>query len=298
MDSSSREANGSFNISKDLEIKASYIKANDNKRAFVTVKNNSDDTIIDFSIVYLGFDRNGNVAKLVNTFDEIYGEEKYTLVNIIPGAVFGLPEENGTETNSIYLSNESNVHYIKTAISFIKFKSGKTWEIGSKDAWSENAIADFSLEAEKDSKTALKADAEAALKNPYIELSGIQSKHSTNQFINANDLFFDVKNTGDKTIKSFSIIVLEYDSEGNGIYLTGAGYLWNWRYVTINSHQITCDGLNVQQKANFVCSSHIITNCSNQLVIVDQIVFEDDTVWNNDCALQFMMYNESENHMQ
>lgn len=294
-ESTTQETKKSFTISKDLEILATYIQADDNERAFFTAKNNSDDTIIDFSVVCLGFDRNGNVAKLNTSFDNIYEEEDFTLANILPGAVFCLPEDNCGQANSIYLGNESKIRYLKIAVSFIKFKSGKTWELGDKDAWAETVVADFSLETEKESVKTLKADADAALTNPYIELSNIYSKHSTNQFIDANDLYFNVENIGDKSISSFSVIVAEFDGEGNGIHLSNAGYLYGLKYITLNSHKIPCDGLSVQQKETFVCPSHIMPNCASQLVIVDQIIFEDDTVWDNEYALQFMMFNEASN---
>jgi hypothetical protein len=294
-ESTTQEAKDSFTISKDLEILAAYIQADDNERAFFTAKNNSDDTIIDFSIVCLGFDRNGNVAKISGSFDKLYNEEDYTLANILPSAVFCLPEENCHQTNSIYLGNESKTRYIKTAVSFIKFKSGKTWELGDKDAWAEKTIADFSLDTERKYVETLRADANAALTNPYIKLSNINSKHSTNQFIDANDLFFDVENSSDKNIASFSIIVAEFDGEGNGLHLSNAGYLYGLKYITLNSHKIPCDGLSAQQKTSFVCPSRIMPNCSSQLVIVDQIVFDDDTVWDNEYALQFMMFNEARN---
>lgn len=291
---------GAYSISSDLAIQAVYQKVSDSgfgKHLIVFVKNCADDTIIDYSIAYLGFDLNGNVTRLANTFgDTVYGEDKTTMANILPGDVYGLADGS---TEGIYLGDaDSAVRYVQAAVSHIKFKSGKEWEMGDVDAWTQDTIAAFSIEQEKNYLQSLKSDAEAAMDNPFLTITNTHSKQGPS-YLDALDLECTFKNIGDKPIRSFSTIILEYEDGGKGVQLSNQSWKWNYQYITNNSRRLETE-LSLQPQEDFsgTASSALVSYCTDYLIIVDHIEFEDDTVWNNDCALQFMMYNESENQMQ
>ena len=284
-------------ISEDLVIRGVYIK-NDNafgQHAFVFVKNCSEDTVIDYNVIYLGFDLNGNPTRLTNTYgDQIYGESKNTLANILPGAVYGLKDGS---TEGIKVCDDGTVRYVQAAVSYIKFKSGETWELADKDAWADETTASFSVEAQKEYIASLKADAEAAMENPYLSVIEPKIHGNSNKMLTqAQALSFSFKNIGEKTIRSFNAIILEYDAAGKGIELTNQSWRWNYQYITSNSRLLKVDanGTEPQREDSVSCDLFLVNECASCLIIVETIEFDDDTVWYNDCALQFMAFNESE----
>ena len=284
-----------YAISEDLEILAEYLKVSNSgfgKHFFTFVKNNSDDTIIDYTIAYIGFDMNGNVTDANTGGYRQYGKQKTTMANILPGNVHGLADGS---TEGIYVGDSDAVRYVKSAVSYIKFKSGEEWEMGDMDAWAEDTIKNFSVEEQKNYAQSLKADAEKAMNNPYLTIFNSNTTPSNNSLIDALDLTTTFKNTGDKPIRSFKLIVLEFEEGNKGVTLPNQTWTWNYQYITNNSRQITADfPLEPQQEIESVAESALVSYCKDYLIIVEYIEFEDDTVWYNDYALQFMMYNEKE----
>ncbi len=294
----------SYAISNKLIIQAEYLKESNEgygKHFFAFVKNCSKDTIVDYSVAYIGFDRNGNVTDANNGGEE-YGTRKITMANILPGCVHGLSEG---ETEGILVGSDTAVgevnavRYVKSAISYIKFKSGKEWEMGNLDAWVKDTIKDFSVEDQKNYVQTLKADAEKAMDNPYLVFKSARTTRSENRYNNpereALDLTTTFVNISDKVINSFAIIVLGYESGNKGITLTlsNRNVGWNRRYITKNSHRIESDfQVRPQEEFSQTAKSALASYCTDYLIIVECIEFEDGTVWNNDYALQFMMYNE------
>lgn len=288
------EEKSAYTISDKLEIRAEYLKVNNSgfgKHFFAFVKNCSDDTIIDYSIAYVGFDINGNVTD-ANTGGNKYGEEKMTMANILPDGVHGLADGM---TEGIYVGDDNAVRYVKSVVSYIKFKSGEEWKIDNLDAWVEDTINNFSVEEQKNYSQTLKADAEQAMVNPYLSVTNINASRSQNSYIDALDLGCTFVNIGDKAISSFALIVLEYENGNKGVTLPNQTWQWNYQYITNNSHRIDAEiQLSPQQEFEAVAESALVSYCTDYLIIVEYIEFEDGSVWNNDCALQFMMYNESE----
>lgn len=282
-----------YTISKELTILAEYLKVSNTgfgKHFFAFVKNNSTDTIVDYSIAYIGFDINGNVTD-ANTGGNKYGEEKITMANILPNAVYGLSDGS---TEGIYVGDDNAVRYVKSAVSYIKFKSGEEWKMDDLDAWAEDTIKNFSVEEEKNYSQSLKSDAEKAMVNPYLSILNSRTTANGNSFYDALNLEFTIKNIGDKKIKSCSIIILEYEDGNKGIKLPNQMWNFNYQYITNNSYKIDIElPSNQQEELPFVAEAALVGNCKDCLLIVERIEFEDDTVWNNDYALQFMIYNEN-----
>lgn len=282
-----------YTISDELTILAGYLKVSNagfGKHYITFVKNNSNDTIVDYSIAYIGFDINGNVTD-ANTGADKYGEEKITMANILPNAVYGLTDG---ATDGIYVGDDNDVRYVKSAVSYIKFKSGEEWEMDDLDAWADDTIKNFSVEEQKNYPQSLKSDAEKAMVNPYLSIVNSKTVPNGNSFYDALDLEFTIKNICDKTIRACSIIILEYEDGNEGIKLPNQMWNFNYQYVTNNSYQIDVElPTNQQEELNFVAEAALVGNCKDYLLIVESIEFEDDTVWSNDCALQFMIYNEN-----
>ncbi len=283
-----------YTISDKLEIKAEYLKVSNSgfgKHFFSFVKNCSEDTIIDYSIAYIGFDVNGNVTD-ANTGGNKYGKENITMANILPGNVYGLADGS---TEGIYVGDSDAVRYVKSAVSYIKFKSGEEWEIGDLDAWAEDTIKNFSVEDQKNYAQSLKADAEKAMVNPYLTISNVKTTIGGNVLADSLDMSFTVKNIGEKTVNYFSVIVLEFEEGNKGVKLPNQSWTWNYQYITNNSHQIDAEiSLSSQEEFSGVAESALVSYCTDYLIIVERIEFEDGTVWHNDCALQFMIYNEQQ----
>lgn len=294
-DASERKENtkekSAYTISDKLEIKAEYLKVCFGKHFIAFVKNCSEDTIIDYSIAYVGFDINGNVTD-ANTVGRKFGERKMSMANILPGSVHGFSDGS---TEGIYVGDDNAVRYVKSVVSYIKFKSGEEWEIGDLDAWAEDTIKNFSVEEQKKYPQSLKADAEKAMNNPYLTILNTNAKASENVLVDTLDLEMTFKNIGEKPIRSFSLIVLEYEDGNKGVTLPNHSWAVNYQYITNNSHQIDAElPLSPQQEFEAVAESALVSYCKDFLIIVEYIEFEDDSVWYNDCALQFMIYNEAE----
>lgn len=287
-----------YEISEDLVVLCDYIKDGHSgfgQYAFSFVKNDSEDTIIDYSIAHMGFDVNGNVTQLVNTTNK-YHEQEISMANILPDMVYGLSEGS---TEGVYLGNEGKVRYIKSVITSVTFKSGEIWELGDLDAWAEDTIANFSVETEKQYTETLKEDAQKALTNPYVSIEDYAIVPSSNMFLKdkCHTIGINIKNIGDKPIRTVHYIVAEFDSQGKGVQMENQSWTFNYQYITCNSKSLTFDlSKNPLEpgKDNYgFWEDMMVGECDDVLIIVENIEFEDETVWQNDCALQFMVYAES-----
>lgn len=280
--------------SEDLIILATYLPGTGYtyKDIIYTLKNNSNDTILDYSIAFLAFDLNGNVTKINGAYgDKRYAEKKVTMANILPGGVYGLGESMSDAKH--YLGSDNTIRYIESVITHIAFKDGDVWDLEDPELWVDETVSNFSVEEHKNQSESLKTDAKKASVNPYVSVSESDLSLSSNPIGARMETYgYTLKcgfiNEGEKPIRTVSIIVTGYDAQNNPAELSSS-------YVTSNSRGfiLNCENFTPGEENYGEWENAISKNCDNIKIIVESIEFEDDTVWTNEYALQYMMYSES-----
>lgn len=259
----------------DLEVVATTV---DDANGYFVVKNIGSQVIKDFTIAYVGYDVAGNVIDL--GYNTTYETCDFTSANIMPDSVYGLDKY-------VYIGKR-DVKFIDAMISSVTYKDGTTWGTEGLDAWAKDVSDEFSVEEYKNKVENMKSDAILAESNPYIEITGT-AKFDDNKFSNSDDFEISVINIGDKTVKKFSVIVLQYD--GNG-YAAGV----NFGFVVSNADRATVDPANLDagQKGGWNWSLFFDADCKTYKTLIYDIEFKDGTTWTNEYALQWMLYNEDE----
>jgi len=258
----------------DMEVVATAVNDGD---GYFVVKNTGDRVVKDFTVAYVGYDNSGNVINLGN--DTVYKTFTCESANILSGETYGLGK-------STYLNRE--VRYIDATISSVTYKDGEEWKTEGLDAWAKDISSEFSVEEYKKKIENMKTAAALAERNPYLEIV-FSEKYDDNKYSNSDDLDLVVKNIGDKAVKTFNVILLEYDGNGYGVNV-------RFEYVVHSSNIVTVGSANLNpgDKNGWNWSLVFEPECKTFKTLINEIEFMDGTTWKNENALQWMLYNEDE----
>lgn len=260
---------------EDVSVQCTYVSGTD---AFIIVKNDSADTLIDYTVAYVAFDAAGNAVNHYN--DKLLREEKVTTANLLPGTCSSL-------TDDIYIPSDSNIKYIQATLTYAKFKGGEVWQATGVNAWAEETAKNFTIDAYKASVESMKQDAEKAQECPYLKVTKATKYHS-NRYSDSHDLEATVRNTGEKTIKTFTLVLAEYDARNYPTkYKSGS-------YFTPNSLRAICNPANIEPGDDGTVNWTLVFSgtCETFNYIISEIEFDDGTTWQNPYAAPWLIYNE------
>ena len=263
----------SYKIPTDVEVIATSVSGN---YGYATIKNTGEKVIKDFTLAVVGYDASGNAISLGG--NTLYRTFEFSTANVLPGAASALE-------NTVYLNN--SVKYMDVTVSEIVYKDGSTWKTDGLDAWAKDVSDEFSVENHKQTIEGMKTKAVLAEENPYIKITGT-SKYNNNRYSTNEEFSLEIQNVGDKTIKKFDVIVLQYDSNGYAINVSP------YSFVTTNGRTATVDPANIDpnESGGWTWSLFMQGECDSYKVLPYHIEFKDGTVWSNENALPWILYNE------
>ena len=264
-----------YKPTKDLVVEVSTLDS-DRREAISIVKNNSEKTIKEYTLANIGFDSNGNNVKL--GYDEVYELTSFESANILPGNVHGIDKYS-------YISED--IFYVISTVVKITYMDGTTWEAEAIEKWAEDEIKNFSVEKYKKKIESYSVESNNAVNNGYIQIVTTDKYHD-NQFSTKDDLDATVKNIGSKDIRSFSLLIAQYDQNGYGVNTSP--------YDIIKQNMSGADvddaNLKVGGTDEFSWSLFFAPDCKEYKIIVNEIEFSDGTTWKNPYLLQWILYNE------
>jgi len=182
------------------------------------------------------------------------------------------------------------IKYFDATIASVTYMDNTTWEARGLDVWAKEVSDAFTIEGYQEKTEELKEDALLAESNPYIQILGSEKNENRPYFT------IDIENVGEKTIKDFTIIVLQYDENGYAVNASlRVGTYWDATVVR-NAKNYTFESANI--KADIKCQGRSNTifesECATYKVIIYAIEFIDGSIWTNDYAMQWQLYNENE----
>ena len=256
-----------FIENEDLKVVTSFVYDND---TYVVVENVGEEPILNFSIAYLNFDKNGFVT---TTDSDGYESGKADAVNLMPGEKY-IGGWYGATGN-----------YAKAAIKSVDYSDGTQWTVQAVNLWVDEVSGDFSVE---DYKTEIENLAEIgtmAESNDYATLSNVYMYHG-NQFSTNSDLYFTVTNTGDRGITQFNIFVLEFDENGFPVSVNPYD-----TYCT-NGH-MTGGKINLAsgQSKEYSDDLFISGETANVKAAIAYMEFQDGSEWNNPYIYEWIVAN-------
>lgn len=267
--------NKKFKPSDDLVVEISTLDS-DRRDAISLVKNKSDKTIKEYTIAYVGFDSNGNSVNL--GYNSTYELFSVTSANILPGEVHGID-------NSAYINED--IYYVSATISKITYKDGSIWEADAIEKWAENEVNNFSIDNYKKKISSFSVESNNAENNGYLQVVS-SDKYHYNQFSTKDDLDVTIKNVGNKDIRTFSLIVAQYDQNGYGVNTSP------YDLIKLNMSGADVDDANLKtgESDEFSWTLFFNPDCSTYKIVVNEIEFSDGTTWKNPNLLYWILYNE------
>ena len=103
----------------------------------VVIKNNSDETIRNYTVGILDFDKNGYPVKIEGRFD--FSGGSYEILGSADDASI-LPGETGGKNYGWALSDPHNIHYVLARVNEVTFYDGKTWRNPNYNSWRNQYI--------------------------------------------------------------------------------------------------------------------------------------------------------------
>ena len=252
----------------------------DNSGHFM-VQNTGKQVISDFTIVYVGYDSNGMLVKS-DYGKEDYSEGTFTSVNLLPGQVFWSWDSG----RSLWV--DSSVKYLDAAISTATYANGREWRATGLSKWAKDVAKKFSVESYARTVEHMRSAASKAESASDLEIISSE-KYNDNRFSNKDDLKLQIKNTGQNTIKDVKFIILQYDANGYGI---GDGY---GSHCVRNADTLRFTDANLPAGSSSTVEWNLLfePQCRDYKLLVFTVEYTDGTIWKNEYAMQWMLYNES-----
>ena len=266
-----------YEPSPDLTVEITTVC--DNSGHFM-VRNTGKQVISDFTIAYVGYDSNGIPVKSGYGKDD-YDETTFTSVNLLPGQVFWSWDSG----RSLWL--DSNVKYLDAAISATTYKNGRERKVNGLPKWAKDTEKRFSIDSYARTVEHMRSAASKAETASELEIIS-SKKYNDNQFSNKDDLKLRIKNTGQNTIKDVKFILLQYDSNGYGI---GDGY---GNHCVRNASTLHFTNANLPHGNSCAVEWSLLfePQCRDYKLLVFTVEYTDGTIWKNEYAMQWMLYNE------
>lgn len=258
-----------FEPCPDLRIVASYTY---NNYTHVVVENTGSQPILNFSLAYINFDKNGFPT---TTDSDGYERGKADAVNLMPG-----------DKNDFSWYGASGL-YVEAAITSADYADGSSWSISGLGSWASSVRSGFSVDDYKASIAALSDDAALAETNEYALLTEIYITHG-NQFSNDHDLNFSVQNTSDLGITRLVLFVLEFDENGFPVSVSP------WDINCMNGH--TTGGtinLAAGQTGSYSDDLFIQPTTTQIKSVIQHLEFQDGTEWTNPYYLEWILSNNT-----
>ena len=113
-------------------------------------------------------------------------------------------------------------------------------------------------------------------------------KSHSNPYSASHDLDMNMQNTGEKTIKSFVVLLTEYDARNYPTAHSGTSYFLS------NCRRAYCDPANIEAGDSDSIHWNLVFSgtCETFKYIVSEIEFADGTTWQNSYAAPWLIYNE------
>lgn len=258
-----------FQPNQDLEVIIGFTY---DSHTYIVVENVGDKPILDFSVAYMSFDKNGF---LTTTDRDGYDLGKYEAANLMPG---------DKTAPSWYGASGT---YIVATVTTVKYSDGTEWAAQNLDIWAEEAKSGFSPDSYLESLGSLKETGALAETNEYVTLSNIAMKNR-NQFSNDYDFDFTLTNTGSQGIAKVVVFVLEFDENGFPVAVSPYDTYCLNGHVTGGSVNLAVGSTNTYTDDLFIQGA-----TKNLKAVVEMIQFQDGSEWTNPYFYEWVISNNS-----
>ena len=261
-------AEGEFVGTEDLYVIAAFIYDN---HLYIAVRNESDKPIIDFSVAYTLFDKNGFST---TTEENGYEQTSVEAANIMPGEYY-----IGTWSCS------ENSKYAEATVENISFFGGSSWEAQNIKTWANDTRKSFTVDKHNANVAALSNDAKKAVKNEYAKLSHEKIAY-TNQFSSSGDYQFWVINTGEKGIAKIYIYILQFDKDGFAVPVSPYD-------MFCKNGRLSGGTINLAAGKSDEFSDSLFFDASTYrfLSVISKIEFSDGDEWENPYLIEWILTN-------
>lgn len=258
-----------FQPNQDLKVVMGFTYSN---HTYIIFENVGETPILDFSVAYMGFDKNGF---LTTTDRNGYESGKCEAANLMPG---------DKTAPSWYGSSGT---YIVAAVKSVKYSDGTEWEAQNLNMWAEETKSGFSTDSYLESLQNLKETGALAETNEYVTLSNLTMKHR-NQFSNDYDFDFTLTNTGSQGVAKVAIFVLEFDENGFPVSVSP------YDTYCLNGHA-TGGSVNLAVGATDTYTDNLFISgtTKNLKAVVEMIQFQDGSEWTNPYFYEWVISNNS-----
>ena len=256
-----------FELCNDLTVVSSFTYDNDQ---YVVVENVGDQAILEFSVAYINFDKNGFPMESGD-----YERGRYESANMMPG---------DKRIGSWYGSDGA---YSEAIVCGVKYQNGTEWELENIDAWQAETLKTFSVAEYKEKITALSENASKAYDIGDVAISNIKIVKD-NPYSTSKDYNFSLENKSNQGILSVSIYVLEFDENGFPVSVSPYDkYCKNGHALggTVN--------LGAGKKGSFGDDLFISGDTKYTKEIITQIEYQDGTVWENPYMYEWIISNNA-----
>lgn len=260
-----------FEANKDLAVIASFVYDNN---TYVVVENVGEQPILNFSVAYLNFDKNGFVT---TTDSDGYDSGKYDTANLMPG----------DKTIAAWFGRTGN--YAVAAVRSVDYADGTDWSASASQlhAWADTVRADFSVDGYKAGIAALQETAVQAEHNEYAQLTDFYIEHG-NRYSSDLDFHFSVQNTSDQGITMLNVFVLEFDENGFPVSVSP------YDTYCINGHRTGGTvNLTAGQSGDYVDDLFLSGSTTQVKVVISNIEFQDGSAWQNPYIYEWILANNS-----
>ncbi len=258
-----------FEPSEDLKVTVAFVYDGD---TYIVVENTGDQAILNYTVAYINFDKNGFVA---TRDSDGYEAGRASTANIMPGEKYiaGWYGADGV--------------YAVATVTGIDYADGTTWEAPSMqvDYWVKETSKNFSVENQSAMIATLKETGVQAEQNEYASLTDISIKHG-NQFSSEHDFHFSIKNTSEQGITTLNVYVLEFDKNGFPVSVSP------YDTYCANGHQ-TGGKVNLASgKSGSYSDDLFLSSTTTQIkVVISYIEFQDGSEWTNPYLYEWLIGN-------
>jgi hypothetical protein len=258
-----------FEESTDLRVIHSFVGRNDIN---IIVENISDRPILNYSLAYVSFDRNG-----FSVGSNRYDSGRVTAANLMPGA---------KDIASFWSSNTGT--FILATVSRIEYVGGDNWEAIDIGTWADDTIATFTPQIISDMIEGFVPQAERATENEFLQILST-NKQSRNRFSSSDDFDITLRNTSDDSIRSARFMVLQFDGNGFPVNVSP------WDTYLGNARPVSGE-LNLTPDSTRTVTASLFFNaqCVNYVCIVWSIEFIDGETWENPYRFEWLIVSSRE----
>lgn len=264
--SQSDDAN-KFVPNEDLRVVAAF---NYDNHTYVVIENVGEQAILNYSVAYMSFDKNGFVA---TKDSDGYEMGRADTINLMPGEKY-ISSWYGADGN-----------YTVAAVIGVDYQDGSTWEATQLKDWATSTRSEFDVDTHRAELAALKEFDSLAEANEYAVLTDYYIKHG-NRYSSDYDFHFSIKNTSNQGITRLNVFVLEFDENGFPVSVSP------YDTYCLNGHS-TGGTVNLAANGSGSYSDNLfISSTTTQIkVAISYMEFQDGTDWTNPYIYEWIIAN-------